>query len=306
MNGTGEGTRGDGAMWVELGLAGAAAEVAVGPVPVDGIVAGGRRIRRRRRTAVGALALAAVTVLGGGAAAGLPGAPGGAGTAREIGPAALGGPASPSGPASAPASAPTAVRDPLTPVRVLIGQGVVDGREWQLWEALWPLAPQERAYEQALAVWQERHAVDPGLEAPTEAYVRQYWQPGEDVVNTYATLDGVRQKDDEQGGYPAPGHLEPWMADTFSGGLLAARDKDFRPGPLPVTLAVLALGPGIDKTVVTWTDGTVSELRPVTVGDSPYRRLVVAERPGVKVASWGFYDRSGAALPNAGEKMLTE
>ncbi|MFC8723228.1 hypothetical protein [Kitasatospora sp. NPDC057198] len=65
------GARGDDAMWVELGLAGAAAEVRVGAVPVEGIEAGGRRIRRRRRAGVGALALAAVVALGGGVAAGL-------------------------------------------------------------------------------------------------------------------------------------------------------------------------------------------------------------------------------------------
>ncbi|MFE2349866.1 hypothetical protein [Kitasatospora cineracea] len=301
------GARGNGEMWVELGLAGAAAEVRIGSVPVAGIEAGGRRIRRRRRTAVGALALASVVVLGGGTAAGLHAGTAGAGTARAIGPAdggAGGGSLVGAGDDGTPASPSAAARDPFAPVRVVIGQGVVDGKEWKLWEALWPVAPQERAYEQAVAVWQERSAVDPSLDKPTEAYVRQYWQPNEDVVDTYATLDGVRQKYDEQGSYPAPGHVAAGMGNTFSGGMMAARDKDARPGPLPVALAVMALGPDIAKVVVTWNDGSVVEPQLVTVGDSPYRRIVVPEQAGKRVVSWQFFDRSGAEVPNAGESML--
>ncbi|MEU3495843.1 hypothetical protein ABZ747_20415 [Kitasatospora cineracea] len=300
------GARGNGEMWVELGLAGAAAEVRIGSVPVAGIEAGGRRIRRRRRTAVGALALASVVVLGGGTAAGLHAGPAGTGTARAIGPAGggTGGSLVGAGDDGTPASPSAAARDPFAPVRVVIGQGVVDGKEWKLWEALWPVAPQERAYEQAVAVWQERSAVDPSLDKPTEAYVQQYWQPNEDVVDTYATLDGVRQKYDEQGGYPAPGHLEPWMATTFSGGLMGPRAKDDHPGPLPVTLAVMAFGPDIAKVVVTWSDGSVVEPQLVTVGDSPYRRIVVPEQAGKRVVSWQFFDKSGAEVPNAGEEML--
>ncbi|MFF4343483.1 hypothetical protein ACFY00_26570 [Kitasatospora sp. NPDC001540] len=298
------GARGNGEMWVELGLAGAAAEVRIGSVPVEGIEAGGRRIRRRRRAGVGALALAAVVALGGGVAAGLQTGTGGRApqAAGAAGGAAGGSLVGAGGEGAASPSA--AARDPFTPVRTVIGQGVVDGKEWKLWEALWPVAPRERAYEQAVAVWQERHAVDPSLEKPTEAYVQEYWTPKEDVVNTYATLDGVRQKYDDQGSYPAPGHLEPWMGDAFSGGMMAARSNDSRPGPLPVALAVMAFGPDIARVEVTWTDGSVLEPRLVTVGDSPYRRIVVPERAGERVVSWRFFDRSGAEVPNAGEGML--
>lgn len=286
-------------MWVGSELEGAATGVRIGPVPVERIEAAGRRIRRRRRTAVGALALASAVVLGGGVAAGLHATPAGARTGKAVGPAA-------GASASASASVPAVGRDPFTPVRVVIGQGTVDGKEWKLWEALWPLAPQDRAYQQALAVWQERSAVDPSLTRPTEDYVRQYWQPTEDVVNTYATLDGVRQKYDDQGSYPAPGRLDPQMADTFAGGVLGPRDKDSTPGPLPIRLAVLSLGPDVGKVVVTWTDGTTLEPEAVTVGDSPYRRLVVAEQPGKKVASWRFYGKDGRTLPDAGMRLLAE
>ncbi|MFK0195016.1 hypothetical protein [Kitasatospora sp. NPDC090308] len=292
-------------MWVELGLAGAAAQVPIGPVPVEGVEAGGRRIRRRRRTAVGALALASVVVLGGGAAAGPHAGPAGARTPQSTGPAGTGGDGGPAAASPSAVSSSAAPRDPLTPVRAVIGQGVVDGKEWKLWEALWPVAPQGRAYEQAVAVWQERSAVDPSPDRPTEAYVQQYRQPNEDVVNTCATLDGVRQKYDEQGGYPAPGHLEPGTGTTFSGGMMAARTKGDHPGPLPVALAVMAFGPDIAKVVVTWDDGTASEPPLVTVGDSPYRRTVVPEQGGKRAVSWQFFDRAGAEVPNAGEDMLS-
>ncbi len=290
---------------VELGLAAAAADVRIGSVPVEGIVAGGRRIRRRRRTLVGALTLASVVALGSGTAAGLHGFAGNDRTVQALVPPGGGtGGGTGGAPALTPGDAPAAARDPFTPVRVEIGHGTVDGKEWKLWEALWPLAPKERAYEQAVAVWQERHAVDPSIEKPTEAYVQQYWQPNEDVVNEYVTFDGVRQKYDTQGSYPAPGHLDPRMANTFGGGILGPSDKSGTPGPLPIRLAVMSLGPDVGKVVVTWSDGSVVEPQLVTVGDSPYHRLVVAEQPGKKVVSWQFWDKNGAKLPDAGTKLL--
>ncbi|MFJ3216748.1 hypothetical protein ACIPLC_12590 [Kitasatospora sp. NPDC086801] len=299
----------DGDVWVGLGLAEAAAGAKIGPAPMTDILAGGRRIRRRRRSVVGALALASVVVLGGGAMAGLHGSPAGGDTVQALVPAngAPGG-GTGGGPAAQPTGAPSAAaeRDPFTPVRVVIGQGVVDGKEWKLWEALWPAAPTERAYEQAVAVWQERSAVDPSIDKPTEDYVRQYQKPTEDVVNDYVTLDGVRQKHDEAGSYPAPGTLDPRMADTFGGGIMGPRDKAGTPGPLPIKLAVMSLGPEVGKVVVTWTDGTVLEPQLVTVGDSPYRRLVVAQQPDKKVKSWQFFNKEGAKLPDAGTKLLTE
>ncbi|MGX4732688.1 hypothetical protein [Kitasatospora griseola] len=302
-----------GDMAVELGLAAAAADVKIGSVPVEGIMAGGRRIRNRRRTVVGALALASVVALGGGTVAGLNGFAGSGSTAQALQAGGSGGalPLVPGAEASAAPGAAatttaTGVRDPLKPVRVVIGQGTVDGKEWQLWEALWPVAPKEQAYAQALAVWEERHAVDPSVEKPTEAFVQQYWQPTEDVVNTYATLDGARQKYDRQGSYPAPGHLDPRMANTFSGGVLGPSAKSGTPGPLPIRLAVLAIGPDVGKVVVNWSDGSVAEPKPVVVEDSPYRMVVVPERAGLKVAAWHFFDKNGVALPDAGTRLLSE
>ncbi|OKJ00958.1 hypothetical protein AMK19_29675 [Kitasatospora sp. CB01950] len=297
-------------MAVELGLAAAAADVKIGSVPVEGILVGGRRIRNRRRTVVGALTLASVVALGSGTVAGLNGFAGNGPTAQAL-QAGDGGflPLVPGAEASADpgaAATKTGARDPLKPVRVMIGHGTADGKQWQLWEALWPLAPKEQAYAQAVAVWEERHAVDPSLEKPTEAYVQQFWQPTEDVVNTYATLDGARQKYDTQGGYPAPGHLDPRMADTFSGGVLGPSAKSGTSGPLPIRLAVLAIGPDVGKVVVDWSDGGVAEPTPVVVEDSPYRMVVVPERPGLKVGSWRFFDKNGVELPNAGTRLLSE
>ncbi|MFG2824728.1 hypothetical protein ACGFX4_35520 [Kitasatospora sp. NPDC048365] len=303
MTGIGNGvTAGDGDLWIGRELAKAAAEVTVGPVPVEGITAGGRRIRNRRRTVIGALALASVVVLGSATAEGLYGSPGGRGGAPALAPAAGrtgGSPSQPSQPSQAD-------RDPLAPVRVMIGLGTVEGKEWKVWAALWPVAPPERAYEQAVALWQDRSAVDPSLAKPTEDFVRQYWQPTEDLVNTYVTLDGVRRPHDTQSSYPAPGYLDPRTADTFSGTVLGSQDKSGTPGPLPIRLAVMAVGPGIGNVAVTWTDGTVTEPPLVTIGESPYRRLVVAEQPGKKVASWRFFDRHGTELPDTGEHMLTD
>ncbi|MER8105679.1 hypothetical protein [Kitasatospora sp. NPDC094016] len=297
----------DGDVWVGLGLAEVAAGAKVGPAPMADIMAGGRRIRRRRRSVVGALALASVVVLGGGTMAGLHSSPASSGTQSLV--PANGGPGGGTGggPAAQPSGSATAERDPFTPRRVVLAQDIApDGRTWTLFTALWPAAPKERAYEQAVAVWEERHAIDPSLDKPTEEYVQRYWQPNEDVVNDYVTLDGVRQPYDNAGSYPAPGHVPTGMADTFSGGLLSARDKAGTPGTLPIKLAVMALGPDVGKVLVTWSDGTVMEPWLKTVGDSPYQRLVVAEQPGKKVTSWQFFDKKGAKLPDAGEKMLTE
>ncbi|MFG2905744.1 hypothetical protein ACGF13_11865 [Kitasatospora sp. NPDC048286] len=286
-------------VWVGLGLAEAAAGARIGPAPVADIVAGGRRLRHRRRTVVGAVALAAVVALTGGALAQL--RPGPA-PAHGVGPAGVG---AVLGPATAAPSTTAAVRDPLTPVRVLLGQGVTpDGKQWQLWEALWPEAPRERAFEQATAVWKERSRYDSAAAEPTEEYVRRYWQPDFDVVDVYFTVDGVRQSHDSEGVQPAPGKVDPRSRTTFGGGLVGHRGKGDTVAPLDVVL--LSLGPDVGRVVVTWTDGTSTEPPLVTVADSPVRAVVVA-RPGAKRASsWQFFDRDGNVLPNADAKYLTE
>ncbi|MER7755989.1 hypothetical protein [Kitasatospora sp. NPDC097643] len=298
---------GDTTLWVGLGLAEAAAGAKVGPVPVADILAGGRRLRRRRHALVGMVALGSAMVLAGGAMAALHGAAADGGSVAAIAPANAGpGGGTGGGPSfEPPAGAVAAVRNPLVPVRTVLAQGTVDGKEWKVWAALWPLAPQERAYEQALAVWNERRTVDPELSRPTEDFVRQYWQPDSDVVNVYFTVDGVRLGHDSEGTALAPGHLPPQAAQatTFGGGLLGHRGKDDTVAPLDV--ATVALGPNVGRVVVTWTDGTTTEPQAVTVGDSPIRRIALAAPDGKKAKSWQFYDRNGAKLPNDGIELLS-
>ncbi|SOB81063.1 hypothetical protein [Streptomyces sp. 1331.2] len=291
----------DADLWVGLGLADAAAGAAVGPAPVADILAGGRRLRHRRRTVVGAVALASVVALTGGALAELRPDPA---AAHRLSPAGTGSAAVAPAAAPAAASATPGVRDPFTPFRVRLGQGVVNGRTWELWQALWPVAPKERAYEQALAVWQERAPYDPAVTKPTEDFVLHYYDPNSDVTNTYFTLDGVRLGHDAQGITPSPGKLDPRDADLFGGGLEGHRGKGDTVAPLDVVH--LTIGPAVGRVVVTWANGTTTEPRPVTVGDSPTRHLVIP-RPGtMRATSWQFFDTNGTELPDAGATYLTE
>ncbi|MFE4975272.1 hypothetical protein ACFRAR_24600 [Kitasatospora sp. NPDC056651] len=286
--------------WLGLGLSEAAAGARIGPAPVADIVAGGRRLRRRRRSVVGAAALAAVVALAGGAVAQL--RPGPASTQR-IGPAQVG--AVPSPTAASATSATPAVRDPLTPTRTLLNQGVTaDGKQWQLWHALWPLAPKERAFEQATAVRAERSRYDANVAMVTEEYVRQYWQPDSDVVDVYFTVDGVRIGHDYEGTRPAPGKVDPLRRTEFGGGLIGRSGKD---GIVPpVDLVLIELWPDVGRVAVTWEDGTTTEPQVVTVADSPIREMAVA-RPGtMRAKSWQFYDKDGNRLQDSDAKYLTE
>ncbi|MFF4920053.1 hypothetical protein ACFY4B_05665 [Kitasatospora sp. NPDC001261] len=298
-------------LWVGLGLAEAAAGARIGPAPVTDILAGGRRLRHRRRTVVGAAALAAAVALTGGALAQL--RPGPA-PAHGIGPAGVGAAPTPTltvantpglGTPLPPNGTAPAFRNPLTPVRVLLGQGLTpDGKQWQLWEALWPEAPRERAFEQATAVWEERSRYDSAVSKPTEEYVQRYWQPDCDVTNVYFTVDGVRLSHDSDGAQAAPGKVDPRNRTVFGGGLVGHRGKGDTVAPLDVVL--LSIGPDVGRVVVTWADGSTTEPTPVTVADSPIRELVVA-RPGtMRAKSWQFFDKDGNKLPDAGAKYFTE
>ncbi|MFE6050710.1 hypothetical protein ACFQ6N_08145 [Kitasatospora sp. NPDC056446] len=305
-NGTGGANTGgdDGAdLWVGLGLAEVAGGARIGPAPVADILAGGRRLRNRRRTAVGAVALASLVALTGGAMAQLrpdpasatQSAPAGAGTAL-VAPAAA--------PTAAPTEATPGPRDPFTPVRVRLGEGVANGKHWEIWQALWPLAPKDRAYEQAVAVWQERAPFDSNVAKPTPEYVAQYWAPNSDVINTYFVVDGVRIGHDSAGDTPAPGKLDPRSAADVSGGLFGRSSKDGIVPPADVV--ILSLGPDVGRVLVTWADGTTTEPQAVSVGDSPTRHMVVA-RPGtMRAKSWQFFDKNGVKLPDGGAKYLTE
>ncbi|MFD8706908.1 hypothetical protein ACFV1W_30615 [Kitasatospora sp. NPDC059648] len=302
----------DAGLWVGLGLAEAASTARVGPAPVAEILAGGRRIRRRRRTVVGALALASVVVLAGGAvtelrpgsAASHPLVPAGTGHGPGTGgPPAT--PATPTTPATPPATTATSPpRDPFTPVRVVLGEGTTpDGKQWKLWRAVWPTAPRERAYEQALALWQERSPYDSAVGKPTKEFVDQYYDPDADVVNTYFTVDGVRLSHDAAGTSPAPGKLDPRNGTYIAGGLLGARGKGDTVAPGEIV--GLTLGPDIARVRVTWTDGTVTEPPLVTVADSPLREAVVVRPEGKTARLWEYFDRDGRTVPDSGEQFLT-
>ncbi|MER7668340.1 hypothetical protein ABTY61_07710 [Kitasatospora sp. NPDC096128] len=287
-------------LWVGLGLAEAASTARIGPVPVADIVAGGRRIRRRRRTAVGALALASVVVLAGGAITQLRPDPA---ASHPLVAAGTGHGAGTGGPPT-PAPATPAARDPFTPLRVVLGQGTTaDGKEWKLWRAVWPTAPKDRAYEQALAVWQERSPYDSAIGKPTPEYVDRYYNADSDVINTYFTVDGVRQSHDSEGVTPAPGKLDPRDGTYIAGGLEGARGKGDTVAPGDIV--GLSLGPDIARVKVTWTDGSVTEPTIVTVGDLPLHQAVVARPAGKKAELWEFFDKDGAKVPDSGSQFLT-
>ncbi|WP_316524528.1 hypothetical protein [Kitasatospora brasiliensis] len=277
-------------VWVGLGLAEAAGGARIGPAPVADIMAGGRRLRRRRRTVVGAAVLAAAVALAGGAVAQL--RPDRA--ASQVAPAGV-------GTVPAPTHSPTAtpaVRDPLTPVRTLVGEGTTPGgKPWQLWAALWPLAPKERAFEQATAVREELRRYDAKVELPTEEYVRQYWQPDDDVITVYLMVDGVRLGHALEWDLPAPGKVPPTMQTNVNGGLVARSSKD---GIVPpVDLVHFMLGPDVGRVVVTWEDGSTTEPQAVTMGDSPFREMAVARKGTMLAKSWAFYDKDGKLIPEA-------
>ncbi|MEV7599262.1 hypothetical protein AB0O91_17970 [Kitasatospora sp. NPDC089797] len=291
---------GDADVWVGLGLAEAASTARIGPAPVADILAGGRRIRQRRRTVVGALALASVLVLAGGAVTELRPQPTAGHPLVPAGSAPGSGTGGPPSTAAAPA-----VRDPLTPVRVALDQGTrADGKLWILWQALWPAAPKERAYEQALAVWQDRSPFDPALTKPTEDFVDRYYNPDVDVTNTYFTLDGERLGHDDEGTAPSPGKLDPRSGASLSGIAPGHRGKGDTLAPADVV--TLAVGPDVARVKVTWTDGTVTEPPLVSVGDSPLRHVTLARPYGKTAKLWEYLDRNDARLPDSGEQFFRD
>ncbi|WP_457033351.1 hypothetical protein [Kitasatospora sp. P5_F3] len=274
---------------VGIGLAGLVDTVEIGPAPLAALTAGGRRRLRRRRAALtGAVALVTVAVVGGGVLIG-PGLRPADGTVQVT--AAAGGTAAPS------VSASPVARDPFSPARVVVAQGVVDGKEWKTWAALWPLATKEQSFEQAKLIWQEQHAAGSDLPEPTAAYVQQYWQPSSDVVNLYYTVGGTRLPYNGDLTLAAPGGTPPGPTGP-DGGLTGVLAGALGKGQsaAPVRVAVLTVGADVGKVVVTWADGSSYEPPLVAIGGSPIRLIGVAERPGTTAASFKVYGTGGQLL----------
>ncbi|MFE2723240.1 hypothetical protein [Kitasatospora sp. NPDC059327] len=271
------------------------------PAPYELLVTGGRRrlLRRRRLSTAGAAAVLLAVVVGGGTALGGIGRDTAGAPAAAALPAAVPGSASvsPSGSATAATTAtPTAAgRDPFTPVRVAVGKGTADGKEWQAWAALWPAGTKEQALQQAERMWAERHAAIPQLPKPVEADVLRSWRAGRDLVNLYLTVDGRRQVDDsvhESAVPSAPGPLSTGRDAGLEGTLLGFKGGEMHASP--VLLAAVA--PDVARVVVTWDDGSTTEPVPVGVGDSPVRWFGVAKKAGGNARSITLLGQDGGVL----------
>ncbi|MFF0297475.1 hypothetical protein ACFYST_28965 [Kitasatospora sp. NPDC004614] len=278
---------------VELGLAAAAEAVTIGPVPVDGILDGGRRIRRRRRTMLGALTLASVVALGGGTAAGLYGFGGNGSNAQAVQAAA--------GDCAGASAKPQADgRDPLKPQRQMVTEGTTEGKKWQVWKSHWPLAPKEKAYEQAVAIWQERHAADPSLEKPTEASVQKSWSSTDDIIDLYSTVDGARQKRDTLAGIPAPGKTAGQQTRSVQ---LSVFDGAGTPGVPQNTVTLSIVGPAPAKGDGCQ-PGQGASGAPQTgnsPADSQYQVNGVQTRPTEGVGDWRFAGQQSGTPTDSGQ-----
>ncbi|WP_371517734.1 hypothetical protein [Kitasatospora sp. NBC_01300] len=282
-----------------------AGSVEIGAVPYDRLVAGGRRRLRRRRllTSAAVAALVAAAVVGGTALGGLgrgrgPGDAADAGVvvadARTVTTAeAAAGTAGTAGTAATP-TAPE--RDPFTPVRVVVGQGTTNGRQWQAWAAFWPAAAtKEDALRQARLIWADRHAAIPQLPETTRADIDRSWRPDVDLVNLYATVDGQRQVDDAMHDTPAPGAPDGAIIDrATSGGGTMLGLKGGELGASPVVIA--GVRPQVAKVVVTWDTGGVSASVPVALGDSPTHWYAIAKKPGAQARTFTYYAADGSVL----------
>ncbi|MGV9265504.1 hypothetical protein ACWDRR_12670 [Kitasatospora sp. NPDC003701] len=270
------------------------------PAPYELLITGGRRrLRRRRLSTAGAVAVLLAAVVGGGTALGGLDRGTAGGTAL---PAAAPAGASVSATVAVAATTPAAGRDPFAPVRVVIGQGTSNGKEWKAWAALWPAGTREQALRQAELMWEERHAAVPQLPEPVAADVLRSWRAGRDVVNLYVTVDGRRQVDDSVHDSAVPGAPGPLSTDPNGG--LEGTLLGFKGGEMhasPVLLAAVA--PDVDRVVVTWADGSTTEPRPVGVGDSPVRWFGVAKKAGSSAKSITLFGRDGGVLATSEDWM---
>ncbi|MFF3600131.1 hypothetical protein [Kitasatospora indigofera] len=290
-------------------LAGLAEGLEIGPVPYERVLAGGRARRRRRGlVTAAATALATAVVIGAGAVVAATGhgtgapvaaAAAGAGTPAASPSAATTAPVAPAATTAAPAG-----RDPLTPVRAVVGQGrTPDGREWQAWVAIWPaVADREQARAQLDRIWEERHLVIPGLPREDDGYAEQRLRSGKDWANLYLTVDGRRAVDDTFHDVPPPAAGPPPATDRTrgpDGALLGFKGGEL--GHTPVLIA--SVGPDVASVRVAWSDGTTTEVAPVTVAGSAPRWFAVPRKPGAAADSIKLYGADGALLHTSTDWM---
>ncbi|MFF1871310.1 hypothetical protein [Streptomyces sp. CB03911] len=284
-------------------LAGLAEGLEIGPVPYERVLAGGRARRRRRGLAAAvATALATAVVIGAGAVLAGTG-PGTGAPAVAAAPAGTGTPAVPPA-AVTPTTAAPAGRDPLTPVRAVVGQGrTPDGQEWQAWVAIWPaVADQGQARGQLDRIWEERHLVIPGLPREDDGYAEQRLRSGKDWANLYLTVDGRRAVDDTFHDVPPPAAGPPPATDRtrgLDGALLGFKGGEL--GHTPVLIA--SVGPDVASVRVAWSDGTTTEVTPVTVAGSAPRWFAVPRRAGADADSIRLYGADGALLHTSTDWM---
>ncbi|WP_035795240.1 hypothetical protein [Kitasatospora mediocidica] len=282
---------------VERGLADLAEAVRIGPAPFEQLLTVGRRRLRRRRMALTGATLVTAAVLGGGVLIGASHLP--TGHTQTVAAASGAGVALTPGSSPGTATTPTpGIRDPFTPVRTLVSQGTVGGKQWQAWAALWPAASREQSLQQARLIWQDEITGSPSLSEPTADYVRQYWQPDTDVVDLYVTLDGHRLNHDTLDTAPPPS-APPHPTDSLSGGMVGyTSDKSGEAhNALSASPVVMSqVGPDVAKVVVTWKDGSTSEPALAAVGDSPSRWFAVLRPAGASAQSVKAYGKDGTVL----------
>ncbi|MFJ4190030.1 hypothetical protein [Kitasatospora sp. NPDC089509] len=282
--------------------------VEAGPVPYERLLDGGRRRLRRRRLLTAAAVAMAVALVGGAGAVTAGGGyrPGGSPVAVP--------PASSASLTAAPATgtpsaAPSGTaRDPFTPVRVKVGEGISKGRALEAWIALWPAAPTaEAGREQGRRIWEERHAVDPHLPPDPEPSALPtpqrgvllhnpavVWDPHKDRADIYLIVDGKREPGDYVDAVPAPGGTTPGEPDDAVNGVLLTRLVN--PAASSPEMVVVRVGPEVAKVEVDWKAGGAVSAVPVGVGDSTSRWYAVVRTPGAMDNTVTSFAEDGTVL----------
>jgi hypothetical protein len=264
----------------ETQLAALAESVTIGPPPVARLLAGGRRRLLRRRAAVAGAALTALGVLGGGTAL--------LGADRLATPAVE--QANPAG--------------PFTPSRLKVSEGTApNGRHWQAWVASWPTVTEEQSFRQQTLIWQEQQAAGSRQPAPSPGTAASQWREDSHLTDFYVVVDGARQPFDFVTPLPGsgpgiPSNMPPGqLVGEQIGGRLESSPDSPDDGLGTTTVVFVGLPTGSAKGVLQRADGSTVELRPVSVGDSPFHWVAftrTVEGPGG--GSLRYYAADGRLL----------